>query len=89
MTHLLQRLRRGFLVALHSVVVRRCADCGCRIGQDKGPPDGWQLEDGRTVCHACCAADMGLIVRRAIFMHNRVIVAPRAGAWIETPRAKT
>ena len=70
MKHLIQRLRRGFLVALHSVVVRRCADCGCRIGQDKGPPDGWQLEDGRTVCHACCAADMGLIVRRAIFMPN-------------------
>lgn len=64
MKHLIQRLRRGFLVTLNSVVVRRCADCGCRIGQDKGPPDGWQLEDGRTVCHACCAADMKLIVGR-------------------------
>ena len=66
MKHLIQRLRRGYLV-----VVRRCADCGCRIGQDKGPPDGWQLEDGRTVCHACCAADMDLIIRRSIFMHNK------------------
>ena len=35
----------------------RCADCGAQIGQDEGPPDGWQLEDGRTVCHACCVKD--------------------------------
>ena len=35
----------------------KCADCGCEVGHDKGPPDGWQLEDGRTVCHACCVAD--------------------------------
>jgi hypothetical protein len=36
---------------------KRCADCGAQIGKDKGPKDGWQLEDGRTVCHACCGAD--------------------------------
>jgi hypothetical protein len=35
----------------------RCADCGTPIGHDDGPPDGWQLEDGRTVCNACCVAD--------------------------------
>ena len=35
-----------------------CADCGAVIGKDLGPPDGWQLEDGRTVCTACCAADL-------------------------------
>ena len=35
-----------------------CADCGMAIGTDKGPPDGWQLEDGRTVCQACCAEDL-------------------------------
>jgi hypothetical protein len=34
-----------------------CADCNGPIGQDSGPPGGWQLEDGRTVCHACCVAD--------------------------------
>ena len=34
-----------------------CADCNGPIGQDDGPPDGWQLEDGRTVCHACCVVD--------------------------------
>lgn len=34
-----------------------CADCGGEVGNDKGPPDGWQLEDGRTVCHACCVKD--------------------------------
>jgi hypothetical protein len=31
-----------------------CADCGKPVGQDAGPKDGWQLEDGRTVCQACC-----------------------------------
>ena len=34
-----------------------CADCNGTIGEDEGPPDGWQLDDGRTVCHACCVAD--------------------------------
>jgi len=42
---------------VHVVVVPPCADCGGVVGQDHGPPDGWQLEDGRTVCHACCAKD--------------------------------
>lgn len=35
----------------------KCADCRSVIGQDVGPKDGWQLEDGRTVCHSCCVAD--------------------------------
>lgn len=34
-----------------------CADCKAEIGKDAGPKDGWQLDDGRTVCHACCVAD--------------------------------
>ena len=38
-------------------ITQRCADCGKPIGQDNGPSDGWQLEDGRTVCHACCRID--------------------------------
>lgn len=37
--------------------IEKCAMCGCEIGKDAGPPDGWQLEDGRTVCHSCCAKD--------------------------------
>ena len=41
---------------------RNCADCGGPIGQDKGPPDGWQLEDGRTVCHSCCCVDFRQLV---------------------------
>lgn len=40
----------------------KCAKCGGLIGQDKGPPDGWQLDDGRTVCHACCIADTKRVV---------------------------
>lgn len=43
-----------------------CADCGGPIGQDKGPPDGWQLEDGRTVCHACNIADFKKHVATAL-----------------------
>ena len=42
-------------------VEQRCADCDGPIGEDNGPLDGWQLEDGRTVCHACCVADTKLI----------------------------
>jgi hypothetical protein len=49
MIQLLNRLR--FWAA------KRCADCGGPIGQDGGPSDGWQLEDGRTVCHTCCRVD--------------------------------
>lgn len=43
-----------------------CSDCGGLIGQDKGPPDGWQLEDGRTVCHACCVIDFCGLVDAAL-----------------------
>ena len=45
-----------------------CADCNGPIGQDDGPPDGWQLEDGRTVCHACSVADFGRVVRQILVM---------------------
>lgn len=37
---------------------KRCADCGATIGKDQGPEDGWELEDGRIVCHLCCAQDL-------------------------------
>lgn len=40
-----------------------CAECGKRVGKE-GPPDGWQLEDGRTVCHACCVSDTRRVVSR-------------------------
>jgi recombinational DNA repair protein (RecF pathway) len=43
-----------------------CADCGTTIGEDAGPPDGWQLEDGRTVCHACCVADFKQLVAEVL-----------------------
>lgn len=42
-----------------------CADCGARIGADSGHPDGWQLDDGRTVCHACCLLDFKRILAAA------------------------
>lgn len=39
-----------------------CADCHTTIGCDDGPKDGWQLEDGRTVCQACCVKDTAELV---------------------------
>lgn len=35
-----------------------CADCGRRVGEDGGPADGWQVEDGRTICNTCNAAEL-------------------------------
>lgn len=55
-------------------VGQRCADCGGPIGEDNGPPDGWQLEDGRTVCHACCVADFKLICDAAIELNRSMRV---------------
>jgi hypothetical protein len=43
-----------------------CADCGQPVENVSGPKDGWQLEDGRTVCHVCCVADTRRIVREII-----------------------
>jgi hypothetical protein len=35
-----------------------CARCGGPIGQDGGPADGWQLDNGMTVCNQCCVKDL-------------------------------
>lgn len=51
---------------------QRCADCGGPVGEGNGPPDGWQLEDGRTVCHVCCVADTKRVVDAMIgYERNR------------------
>ena len=34
-----------------------CSDCGVEIGCDESPLDGWQLDDDRIVCNACCIVD--------------------------------
>lgn len=44
----------------------KCADCKREIGNVKGPRDGWQLEDGRIVCHACCVKDTRAVVEAVI-----------------------
>lgn len=51
---------------LERLARQSCADCGGEIGLDNGPPDGWQLDDGRTVCHACCVAEFGIFVNKVI-----------------------
>ncbi len=43
-----------------------CADCGYAIGMDSGPDDGWQLEDGRTVCQRCCVVDTRCFVDKVL-----------------------
>lgn len=35
-----------------------CDECGGPIYCGKGPPDGWQIDDGRNLCHACCVHDL-------------------------------
>ena len=44
-----------------------CADCGGPVGKDNGPPNGWKLEGGRMICHACCVADFKSSVDLAIY----------------------
>ena len=71
---------QGLQVAIETLRDRsaaaRCADCGGPIGQDAGPKDGWQLEDGRTVCHQCCAADtLRQIVR------DKAIDSPKSSVY--------
>ena len=53
-------------------VVGNCADCDGPIDNGKGPPDGWQLEDGRTVCHACCISDFHELVEATLNSRNEV-----------------
>lgn len=63
------KLMRNVLVER---VVEWCADCGGQIGQDNGPSDGWQLEDGRTVCHACCGADTKRVCDEIVALYGKV-----------------
>lgn len=49
-----------------------CADCGCVIGMDSGPDDGWQLEDGRTVCQSCCVVDTRRFVDKVLQFYREI-----------------
>lgn len=42
-----------------------CANCGGPAAGPPGPPTGWQLEDGRIVCHECFTTDFRATVRAA------------------------
>jgi len=52
------------------IEIQICADCGRPIGFDDGPPDGWQLEDKRTVCQKCCVIDTRRIIDQIIDLGN-------------------
>lgn len=56
----------GCLRLFCRLIKLRCVNCGAIIGQDKGPPTGWRLEDGRRVCHACCIQNFKYFVRKMI-----------------------
>jgi hypothetical protein len=55
-----------------------CADCDMPIGHDEGPSDGWQLEDGRTVCHACAAKDLRRVAKDT---RHELVRQQSAGMW--------
>lgn len=50
----------------------QCAKCSADIGLDNGPKDGWQLENGITVCQACCIGN-NVKLKRILPAHNRLI----------------
>lgn len=47
-----------------------CDDCGFEIGDDS-PVDGWEMEDGRVICHSCCCSDFSVLVDRAIALNKQ------------------
>lgn len=47
-----------------------CDDCGFEIGDDS-PSDGWQMEDGRTVCHTCCSMGFSSFIDFAINLNKQ------------------
>ena len=62
------------MARLSSYTEKKCANCGTLIGYDDGPPDGWQLEDGRTVCDRCCSRELGraIVVANALAFTNGI-----------------
>jgi len=46
------------IAGLQSQHSLKCTQCGGVIGQDNGPPDGWQIEDGSTICQSCCVKQL-------------------------------
>jgi len=51
----------------------QCQLCGENLGKGKGPPDGWELEDGKTVCHKCCVENTIGIVKEAIHIKSKLL----------------
>jgi hypothetical protein len=62
--------KRAHSIKIDRANVPPCEDCGGHVGLDRGPPDGWQLEDGRTVCHSCCLNDFGKLIDK---INNKTI----------------
>jgi formylmethanofuran dehydrogenase subunit E len=59
------RAIKSALRRLPPILSVRCADCGGAVGE-RGPKDGWQLGDGRTVCQSCCSKHIRQLAERAI-----------------------
>lgn len=55
-----------------------CDECGAELGLDSGPPGGWQVEDGRTLCQSCCGADL-----RARLKAEKLIEDDEPFEWFE------
>jgi hypothetical protein len=54
-------------------LLMQCQLCGENLGKGKGPPDGWELEDGKTVCHKCCVENTIGIVKEAIHIKSKLL----------------
>ncbi len=80
-------IHQGLQVAIEALqgkaTAARCADCGGPIGQDAGPQDGWQLEDGRTVCQRCCRQDLIRFADRLKAQSESVVALQTALAAVQ------
>lgn len=47
----------------------KCDRCSMEVGKDEGPEDGWQLENGETVCDKCCVDDTLKIINEKLGMY--------------------
>ena len=74
-------IHQGLQVAIETLRERStavfCADCSEPIGEDDGPKDGWQLEDGRTVCQKCCGQDLIRFADRLRAALQTALAAPQ------------
>ena len=80
-------IHQGLHVAIEALRAKAtavaCADCAGPIGLDAGPKDGWQLEDGRTVCQKCCGQDLIRFAERLKAQSESIVALQTALASLQ------